>query len=164
MDPVMGHDLAFLAHVPEFAQAMQVPDWELRGIVENLLDADGVRSFRGDLPAERLASIRAAFPDLAPGERVLYFLDGSRWYGSGGLVVTTSRALWKSPWREPVAVNLAGLSPEQVVAEGGVLKLDGQTVDLKEPVLAVNLATALLEMAGAVRRLTGAGATPALSV
>lgn len=164
MDPVMGHDLAFLAHLPEFAQAMQAPDWELRGIVETMLDADGARSFRGNLTAERLATIRAAFPSLAPGERVLYFLDGSRWYGSGGLVITTSRALWKSAWREPVAMHLAGLSPEQVGAEGGVLKLNGQAMDLKEPVLAANLAAALLELAGAVRRLTGAVAPPELSV
>jgi hypothetical protein len=153
LDPLIGGDISFLAHIPEFARLIQVPDWELQGAVEMHLPGEGMVSFLGGCLAARADQTGWALPGLARGERMLYLLNTGGWFSTVRLMVTTSRVFWQGPWQEAVVANLEGLSPGEINAEGRVLKLAGHSVGLNDPPLAWGVAAALKELASAVRRL-----------
>src|SRR5262249_12198939 len=131
-DPLMGRDITFLACVPAFARLLREPDWLLRGAVESRLGVDPGNSFCGDIPPERVPHLRAVLPQVEYRERVLYFLDWSRWDGAGGLVVTTRRVAWKTFRQGTTVINLAGLGPDQVLASGTTVTVAGRSLDLGE--------------------------------
>lgn len=131
---------------PELASVPAGKIGLLQAAIERHLKADGTNSFLGEPPGERSRNARDAFLKLRPGERVLFFHDWSLWHNAKtGLALTTHRLLWKWGWQDPVEFDWLQISDEPIKAEGTVIHLGKQSVDVESAAIAVGLVHALHE-------------------
>jgi len=139
--------------IPEFAHIPLGIHGELQGIVEQYLNADGVKFFLGELPPEKQQNARDAFLQLQTGELQLFFYDWTFWQNAtNGFVITSQRVLWKCLWEAPVVTYLRLVDLQCLRAEKSLLHVNSHNIDLEDENLAGTMSQVLREICVTVNK------------